>query len=138
MAGFICKDPACIKKATDERKRFFSRKWRPVKINNAVHLNRNLCLLAYGTIEHIKKYRLMFYEKEMNPMMKIPEELCLKITEDVLNKLPPGYAISTDSRGHARLFQSGTFTLTKPIPKNVLVKALVAAGYITEDKDKKP
>lgn len=132
MAGFICHDPKCKAKADKDRKAFLAREWEPTEIKDAVELNESLCLFAHKWIEQLKKSHPGYFDKlrENNPLMTIPEHLCLDFTEKVLNVIPREYYESQNARGHERMFHGGTFRLLKPIPKEALITALIKAQII--------
>lgn len=133
--GFVCKKPECMEKADKARKDFYKKKWDSNEevpaCGNA--LNMNLGRFAFMFIKNLKKENRLLYEKirANNPIFLIPEELQLKITEDILTKLPKEYiAEVNDAKGHERMFHGGTFQLAKAIPGEVLCKALADAGYL--------
>jgi hypothetical protein len=138
IAGFICTDPACQEAAAQQRRDFFAREWEPADIPDAGALNESMTLFADKLIKHFEKNQPKKWAKikESNPLMGIPEELQLDITEKVIAALPREYYTEERSRGHIRMFHGGTFCLLKPIPADVLSAAMEKAGYIKTEKGK--
>lgn len=68
--------------------------------------------------------------KKNNPMMLNPTFLSLELKDKIIRHIHKAYVSETETRGHARMFHSGTYCFRQPVPKEVIEKACQKAGIL--------
>lgn len=82
--------------------------------------------LSVHLIEHMTQQQ----KESVAPFLQVPEWLSLELKERILNHIPACYVSSVRSRGHERLFSSGTYCLRQPVPKQTVIEACQKAEIL--------
>lgn len=75
--------------------------------------------------------------EKMMPMLLIPEEMALKVKEEILQHIPSEYVELYEARGHERLFHGGTFSFKKDIPAQVIIDALAQTSFVKRTRGRR-
>jgi hypothetical protein len=75
--------------------------------------------------------------EERMPLLLVPEEMALKVKEEILQHIPDEYVELQEARGHERLFHGGTFSFKRNIPAQVIIDALAQTSFVSRKRTKK-